>query len=115
MRKNRTINEIIEIALDELGASDHNMERSRPYTGQPHTDTGIRGATEIKGITLHFEERLYEKIRQGTDPQMLVHRADVPVRAAEGAAARINCCRREHPERATPKRWHSRFLEVTTR
>lgn len=51
MRKNRTINEIIEIALDELGASDHNMERSRPYTGQPHTDTGIRGATEIKGIT----------------------------------------------------------------
>lgn len=70
--------------------------------------------TNAVATTKNFEERLYEKIRQGTDPQMLVHRADVPVRAAEGAAARINCCRREHPERATPKRWHSRFLEVTT-
>jgi len=27
------------------------MRRDRPYSGQPHTNTGIRGATEIKGIT----------------------------------------------------------------
>lgn len=40
----------ISNALDELG-SDHNMRRDRPYSGQPHTDTGARGATEIKGIT----------------------------------------------------------------
>ena len=40
----------IEETLDDLG-NDHNMKRRRPYTGQPHTDTGIRGATEIKGIT----------------------------------------------------------------
>lgn len=36
---------------DALGFNDHNMRRDRPYTGQPHTDTGIRGMTEIKGIT----------------------------------------------------------------
>lgn len=35
----------------DLGFHDHNMRRDRPYNGQPHTDTGIRGATEIKGIT----------------------------------------------------------------
>lgn len=39
------------IIEDELGFNDHNMRRDRPYSGQPHTDTGIRGATEIKGIT----------------------------------------------------------------
>ena len=35
----------------DLGWNDHNMQRDRPYNGQPHTDSGIRGATEIKGIT----------------------------------------------------------------
>lgn len=39
-----------QIAHD-LGQRDCNMRRDRPYTGQPHTDTGARGATEIKGIT----------------------------------------------------------------
>lgn len=29
----------------------HSMRRDRPYDGQPWTDKGIRGATEIKGIT----------------------------------------------------------------
>lgn len=36
---------------DELGFNDHNMKRDRPYNGQPHTYTGERGKTEIKGIT----------------------------------------------------------------
>lgn len=36
---------------DDLGFNDHNMRRDRPYNGQPHTDTGERGKTEIKGIT----------------------------------------------------------------
>lgn len=27
------------------------MRRDRPFDGQPHTDTGVRGATEITGIT----------------------------------------------------------------
>lgn len=35
----------------DLGYRDHNMRRDRPYSGQPHTDTGVRGKTEIKGIT----------------------------------------------------------------
>lgn len=36
---------------DDFGLNDHNMRRDRPYSGQPHTDTGERGATEIKGVT----------------------------------------------------------------
>ncbi len=28
-----------------------NMKRDRPYGGQVHTDTGLRGMTEIEGIT----------------------------------------------------------------
>lgn len=35
----------------DLGWHDHNMMPDRPYNGQPHTMTGERGATEIKGIT----------------------------------------------------------------
>lgn len=35
----------------DLGWDDHNMERGRPYNGQPQTSTGARGATEIKGVT----------------------------------------------------------------
>lgn len=35
----------------DLGWHDHNMRRNRPYNGQPHTNTGIRGATEINGLT----------------------------------------------------------------
>lgn len=35
----------------DMGWHDANMERSRPYTGQVHTNTGVRGATEIRGIT----------------------------------------------------------------
>lgn len=35
----------------DLGWHDHNMRRDRPYNGQPHTDTGTRGATEIRGVT----------------------------------------------------------------
>jgi len=36
---------------NDLGHHDMNMDRNRPYYGQPHTDTGARGATEIRGIT----------------------------------------------------------------
>lgn len=35
----------------DLGFNDHNMRRDRPYGGQPHTCTGDRGQTEIKGVT----------------------------------------------------------------
>jgi hypothetical protein len=45
------IRDVMEQAFDDLGFNDQNMERCRPYTGQPHTDTGERGRTEVKGIT----------------------------------------------------------------
>lgn len=35
----------------DLGMNSHNMRRDRPYSGQPHTITGQRGSTEIRGIT----------------------------------------------------------------
>lgn len=35
----------------DLGFNEHNMQRDRPYNGQPHTSTGTRGATEIRGVT----------------------------------------------------------------
>lgn len=42
---------IMDGAMRDLGAYDRNMRRDRPYDGQPHTDLGIRGATEVRGVT----------------------------------------------------------------
>src|ERR1700730_14750163 len=66
---------------DDLGFNDCNMRRDRPFDGQPHTDSGIRGATEIKGITFrdlrdcfiravclsahHLNPALYEEADKG--------------------------------------------------
>ena len=36
---------------DDLGMNDDSMRRGRPYLGQPHTDTGERGKTEVHGVT----------------------------------------------------------------
>lgn len=36
---------------EDLGYNDDRMNRDRPYSGQPHTDGGTRGMTEINGIT----------------------------------------------------------------
>lgn len=65
----------------ELGLNDHNMRRDRPYSGQPHTDTGLRGQTEVCGITFrdlrdcyirawflasgHVNRSLYEEAQKG--------------------------------------------------
>lgn len=35
----------------DLGWHDRNMRRDRPYSGQPHTFTGVRGETGIRGVT----------------------------------------------------------------
>lgn len=40
----------LDAEIQKMGA-DAGMRRDRPYDGQPHTDTGERGRTEIKGIT----------------------------------------------------------------
>lgn len=42
---------IMDTVGKDLGWHSRNMLRDRPYGGQEHTDTGIRGATEIKGVT----------------------------------------------------------------
>jgi len=67
----------------DLGYHDHNMQRDRPYNGQPHTDTGERGKQEILGITMrdlrdcfiravllsagHIVPHLYEEACKGKD------------------------------------------------
>lgn len=50
MKTSHSIINTIADALDVSG-SDHNMRRDRAYTGQPNTDTGIRGRTPIEGVT----------------------------------------------------------------
>lgn len=71
----------IENALDNLGHNCDDHSRSRPYGGQPHTVNGIRGATEIKGVTFrdlrdayiravfqsahHLAPHLYEQAQKG--------------------------------------------------
>ncbi len=49
MNKDQQLERIFEDAFP--CSYDHNMQRDRPYNGQPHTDHGKRGKTEIKGIT----------------------------------------------------------------
>ena len=62
------------------------MKRNRPYNGQPHTGHGIRGATEIKGITFrdlrdayvrawflasgHVNPELCEEAQKGEDANL---------------------------------------------
>lgn len=43
----------LDRVLERLSPSDYMtaMFGDRPYDGQPHTDSGIRGATEIRGVT----------------------------------------------------------------
>jgi hypothetical protein len=36
---------------DTLDMNNVSMKRSRPYSGQPHTNTGARGAAEVRGVT----------------------------------------------------------------
>jgi hypothetical protein len=34
------------------GSTDYRNDRERPYNGQPHTDQGERGKTEVRGLTM---------------------------------------------------------------
>jgi hypothetical protein len=68
---------------DDLGFNDMNMRRDRPYSGQLHTDTGVRGATKIEGVTFrdlrdcfiravclsagHLDKELYAEADKGED------------------------------------------------
>lgn len=45
--------EDINEEIERISPSDYltTLVRDRPYDGQPHTDTGERGKTEVKGVT----------------------------------------------------------------
>lgn len=45
-----SIGDVLHNAITVMNGSNF-MNRDRPYTGQPWTDTGKRGSTEVKGIT----------------------------------------------------------------
>jgi len=70
----------LESMIDEAtGATDHNMRRDRAYTGQPHTDKGVRGATEISGITFRdlrdcFIRAMCKSADPDTDEGLALHR-----------------------------------------
>lgn len=42
---------LADVIAHELGWHNSDMRRNRPYSGRPHTITGMRGSEEIKGIT----------------------------------------------------------------
>lgn len=42
-------------AIKAINPADYataSLGRDRPYNGQPHTDEGARGATEVRGLTM---------------------------------------------------------------
>jgi hypothetical protein len=49
---NHVTHDLWEIVETSLGFNDTDMSRTRPYTGKEHTFTGVRGSTELKGITI---------------------------------------------------------------
>ena len=52
------------------GSTSITMDRNRPYDGQPHTDTGIRGRQEVCGITMRdVADCLVRAMVSCTDPQ----------------------------------------------
>ncbi len=43
----------MNFALKEIqGSTGFSLDRNRDYDGQPHTDSGTRGKTEVKGLTM---------------------------------------------------------------
>lgn len=73
---------------DDFGFNDHNMKRDRRYNRQPHTDTGERGKTEIKGITFR----------------------DLPLLARLRAMAAIGAEAADAIDRLTRERDHEKWL-----
>jgi hypothetical protein len=82
----------------DLGWHDHNMSRDRPYSGQPHTDTGIRGATEIRGITFRDLRDCYiravllstgGRFYETDDPKLKARMAALYKEADKGEAAAL--------------------------
>lgn len=47
----------------DLGMDDVNMRRDRVYSGQAHTFTGVRGAKEVRGLTLRDLHDCYVRAR----------------------------------------------------
>lgn len=46
-----TFSQLWDKISDDMGWNDASMFRCRPYLGQDHTNTGVRGKTEINGVT----------------------------------------------------------------
>jgi hypothetical protein len=50
MQRNKNMSD--DKSLDEIlfNLTDHTTDINRPFTGQPHTDQGERGKTEVRGL-----------------------------------------------------------------
>lgn len=90
------IDRVIEIVT---GSNVGDMARDRPFNGQPHTDTGERGKTEIKGITFRDlrdcfiravclsngvdHPRAYEEARKGPEGKVSESDATTSINGAD--------------------------------
>ena len=69
-----TLEEMIDNAT---GANIGNLDRSRPYNGQSHTDIGERGKQEVHGITMRDLRDCYIRaVALSTGPGPLYVEAD---------------------------------------
>jgi hypothetical protein len=78
-----------EEAQNVLGCNDMNMNRDRPYSGQPHTDLGVRGSHEIKGITFRDLRDCFVRAVVLSTPNAIVGGEDLVIEAEKGPAASI--------------------------
>jgi hypothetical protein len=88
-------------------SSDYRNDRERPYNGQPHTDYGLRGQTEVKGVTFRDvrdcfikglllccgvdQPELYEKADNGTWREQDVYKIDLTHVDIIAAAQNMSC------------------------
>lgn len=69
--KKKIVNDIISAIDNVTDAHNHDMSRNRPYNGQPWTENGIRGATQVRGITFRDLKDAYIRARvMSCDPQI---------------------------------------------
>ena len=69
--------------IDEVtGAHEGSLFRARPYDGQPHTDGGERGKTEVKGITFRdLRDCFIRAVAQSSGPGPLYQESQKGERA----------------------------------
>ena len=102
------INRTIQDAFDECdGSTAYSNDRDRPYDGQPHIDSGLRGKEEVKGLTIRDivdcyvkgvllsngvdQPELYERVQNGSWLQSDVYKMDFNELDPMAIAGNMSC------------------------